>query len=261
MNNTILITGASGQLGRRILDHLLESNKIQPTSIIATTRNPEGLSQLAARGVAVRQADFDDASSLEKAFFGAETILIISTDLFDLFDNKRLRQHESAIQAAKKAGAAHVAYTAMLHPEPGSPLPFANDHYGTEQAIKASGLSYTIFQNNAYYENLFMSLPAILKGGRWYTSAGEGSTAYAGRDDMAAAIARRLGSGSSDDATLQLTGSNAYSNAEVANLATRVTGKPIEMVELSDDALTEQLKAAGVPEPFAILAAAGDVND
>jgi NAD(P)H dehydrogenase (quinone) len=138
MNNTILITGASGQLGRRILDHLLESNKIAPARIIAATRNPDGLSPLAARGVAVRYADFDDGPSLEKAFVGAEQILIISTDLFDLLDGKRLRQHERAIQAARKSGAAHVAYTSMLRPEPGSPIPFASDHYGTELAIKVT---------------------------------------------------------------------------------------------------------------------------
>jgi NAD(P)H dehydrogenase (quinone) len=260
MTNPILVTGASGQLGRRILHHLLESNGVQPSGIIATTRNPDGLAQFAARGVVVRRADFDDAASLEQAFAGAKKILIISTDLFDLVDGKRLKQHETAIEAARKAGATHAAYTSMLYPEPGSPIPFASDHFGTEQALKASGLSYTIFQNNAYHENLFMSLPAILASGRWFTSAGQGRTAYVARDDIAAAIASRLASKWDDSATLALTGTKAYSNAEVAGLTTEVTGRHIEVVDFSDEALAEHLKAAGVPDPFVSLMVAVDVN-
>ncbi|AXC12155.1 NADPH:quinone oxidoreductase 2 [Acidisarcina polymorpha] len=260
MSNNILITGASGQLGRRVLDHLIDGNTVDPSRIIATTRKPEALTAYAERGITVRHVDFDDEPSLEKAFVGADKILIIATDLFDLVDNKRLRQHERAIRAAKALGASHLAYTSMIHPEPGSPIPFANDHYGTEEAIKASGLSYTIYQNNAYYENLVLALPTVIKSGFWFTSAGEGRTAYASRDDMAAAIARNLSSDLKRSETLQLTGSIAYTNAEVAELATRVLGKPIELVDLSDEALTEQLKAFGVPEPFAILAAAVDAN-
>jgi NAD(P)H dehydrogenase (quinone) len=260
MTKTILVTGASGHLGRRVIHHLLESNQVPASRIIAATRNPAGLTELAARGVAIRQADFNNPPSLEKAFVGAEKILIISTGEFDLVGGKRLKQQEAAVAAAKKAGAAHVLYTSMLKPEPGSPIVFASDHYGTEQALKASGMSYTIFRNNSYHENLLRSLPPIIASGRWYTSAGEGRTAYAARDDMAAAIAGRLASGLTDNATFMLTGPQAYSNAEVAALVTEVTGKPIEMTPLSDEALTELLKTAGVPEPFARLQASVDAN-
>jgi NAD(P)H dehydrogenase (quinone) len=260
MTDTILVTGASGQLGRRVVHHLLESNGVLPSRIFATSRKPDALTQFAARGVVVRHADFDDATSLDQAFAGAETILIISTDLFDLVDGKRLKQHETAIAAARKMGAKHVAYTSMLYPEPGSPIPFASDHFGTEQALKASGISYTIFQNNAYQENLFMSLPSILASGRWFTAAAKGRTAYVARDDIAAAIATRLASKPEDGATLALTGARAYSNAEVASLATEVTGKNIEVVDVSDEALAEHLKNVGVPDPFVRLLVAVEVN-
>lgn len=260
MTNTVLVTGASGSLARRVIHHLLEANKLAPAHVIATTRNPAGLAELAARGVIVRQADFNDTASLEKAFAGAEKVLIISTDELDLVGGKRLRQHEAAVAAAKKAGAAHLAYTSMLKPEPGSPVLFASDHYGTEQALHGSGLSYTIFRNNAYHENLLRSLPSIVATGRWPTSTGEGRVAYAARDDMAAAIAGRLAADTNDSATFMLTGPTAYSNADVATLVTGVTGRQIEIIAFSDEALTDTLKAAGVPEPFARLLASVDAN-
>jgi NAD(P)H dehydrogenase (quinone) len=260
MTKTILVTGAAGQLGRRVMHHLLETFKVPPSRTMATTRNPAGLAELAARGVSVRQADFNNPSSLEKAFAGADKILIISTGELDLVGGKRLKQQEAAVAAAKKAGATHVAYTSMAKPEPGSPTLFANDHYGTEQAIKASGLSYTIFRNNAYQENLLMSLPTIVATGRWATAAGDGRVAYAARDDMAAAIAGRLASDAVDNAVLTLTGPKAYSNTAVASLVTEVTGKPIEIVPLSGEALTDVLKGAGVPDDFARLLASVDAS-
>jgi NAD(P)H dehydrogenase (quinone) len=260
VDKTILITGASGQLGRGVIYHLLESDAVPSTRIIATTRTPDRLAHLAPRGVRVRYADFDRADSLDGAFAGAHTVLIISTDLLDLVDGRRLKQHEAAIAAARRAGAEHVAYTSMLRPEPGSPVLFASDHYGTEQALEASGLSYTIFRNNAYHENLLKSVPDILAAGRWLTSAGEGRVAYAARDDMAAAIAGRLAVSPHDSATLMLTGPGAHTTADVANLVTDVTGRHIEIVRVSDEALANALLAAGMPEPWARLLASVDAN-
>jgi NAD(P)H dehydrogenase (quinone) len=260
MPTTILITGASGQLGRRVIHHLLERRHVPPAQIIAATRSPEALADLAARGVAVRRADFDDQTSLINAFAGADTILIVSTDLIDLASGKRLRQHEAAVAAAKRAGVTHLAYTSMLRPEPGSPFLLAGDHFGTEQAIQASGIAHTIFRANAYFENLLRSLPLAVTTGRWYTSSGEGRVAYAARDDMAAAIAARLASGTGDSATLELTGPEAYRNADVARLVTEVTGRSIEIVSLTDDALVDHLKTIGVPEPFARLLASGEAT-
>ncbi|RUW68861.1 MULTISPECIES: SDR family oxidoreductase [unclassified Mesorhizobium] len=260
MSETLLVTGASGQLGRSVLRHLLDAQKIAPARIIATTRNPESLADLAALGITVRAADFNDQASLEEAFKGADRVLIISTGDLDLKSDRRLKQHQAAVAAAKAAGVSHLLYTSMPNPEPGSPVLFAGDHYGTEQAIKASGIAYTIFRNGWYQENLFLALPHAIASGKWYTSAGEGRIAHAARDDMAAAIAAGLASGSTDSRIHTLTGPQAYTTTEIAALVSEVTGKPLEVIQLPDEALTEGVKAAGVPEEFARVIVSFDAN-
>ncbi|RVD51432.1 SDR family oxidoreductase [Mesorhizobium sp. M7A.F.Ca.ET.027.03.2.1] len=260
MTQTLLVTGASGQLGRGVINHLLDMFKVPAGRIIAATRNPENLAELAARGVITRAADFDDTLSLEAAFKGADRVLIISTGEIDLLHGKRLRQHQNAVAAAKKAGVSHLLYTSMPNPEPVSPVLFANDHYGTEQAIKASGIHYTIFRNGWYQENLFLSLPHAIASGKWYTSAGDGRMAHGARDDMAAAIAAGLVAASSESETYTLTGPQAYTTAEIAALVSEVTGKPLDVVQVPDEALTEGVKASGVPEDFAEVIVSFDAN-
>ncbi|MER9351519.1 SDR family oxidoreductase [Mesorhizobium sp. M0227] len=260
MTETLLVTGASGQLGRGVINHLLDTFKVPAARIIAATRNPENLTGLAARGVITRAADFDDTLSLEAAFKGADRVLIISTGEIDLLHGKRLRQHENAVAAGKKAGVSHLLYTSMPNPEPVSPVLFANDHYGTEQAIKASGIPYTIFRNGWYQENLFMALPHAIASGKWYTSAGDGRMAHGARDDMAAAIAAGLVTVSNESKTYTLTGPQAYTTAEIAALVSEVTGKPLDVVQVPDEALTEGVKAAGVPEDFARIIVSFDAN-
>ncbi|MER9428234.1 SDR family oxidoreductase [Mesorhizobium sp. M0408] len=259
MTDTLLVTGASGQLGRGVINHLLDTLKVSPQRIIAATRNPENLADLAARGVTIRAVDFDDTASLASAFTGADRVLIISTNELAV-PGKRLKQHETAVAAAKSAGVSHLLYTSMPNPEPGSPVLFAPDHHGTEQAIKASGIPYTIFRNGWYQENLFMALPHAIASGQWYTSAGDGRIAHGARDDMAAAIAASLASSATESTTYTLTGPKAHTMAEIAALVTEVTGKPIEVIQLSDEALTEGLKAAGVPEGFAPVIVSFDTN-
>lgn len=260
MTETLLVTGASGQLGRAVINHLLDTQKVAPANIIAATRNPENLADLAARGIAVRAADFNDRASLEKAFAGADRVLIISTSDLDLKTGRRLKQHETAVAAAKAVGVSHLLYTSMPNPEPGSPVLFAGDHYGTEQAIKASGIPYTIFRNGWYQENLFMSLPHAISSGKWYTSAADGRVAHGARDDMAAAIAAGLASSSKESHIYTLTGPQAYTTNEIAALVSEVTGKPLEVIQLPDEALTEGVKAAGVPEDFARIIVSFDAN-
>ncbi|MDX8497534.1 SDR family oxidoreductase [Mesorhizobium sp. VK4C] len=260
MTETLLVTGASGHLGRAVVNHLLDAQKVAPASIIATTRNPENLADLAALGITVRAADFDNQASLEKAFKGADRVLIISTGELDLKSDRRLKQHQAAVAAAKAAGVSHLLYTSMPNPEPVSPVLFAGDHYGTEQAITASGIPYTIFRNGWYQENLFMSLPHAISSGKWYTSAADGRIAHGARDDMAAAIAASLASGSTESQIYTLTGPQAYTTDEIAALVTEVTGKPLEVIQLPDEALTEGVKAAGLPEDFARIIVSFDVN-
>ena len=260
MTETLLVTGASGHLGRAVVNHLLNARKVAPASIIATTRNPENLADLAALGVTVRAADFDDQASLEEAFTGADRVLIISTGELDLKSDRRLKQHQAAVAAAKAAGVSHLLYTSMPNPEPGSPVLFAGDHYGTERAIKASGIPYTIFRNGWYQENLFMALPHAISSGKWYTSAADGRIAHGARDDMAAAIAASLASGEEESKIYTLTGPQAYTTSEIAALVSEVTGKPLEVIQLPDEALTEGVKAAGLPEDVARIIVSFDAN-
>lgn len=241
MTETLLVTGASGQLGRSVIRYLLDTHKVPPAKIIATTRNPESVADLALRGVVVRAADFNDAASLETAFEGADKVLIISTGDLDLKSGRRLKQHKNAVAAAKNAGISHLLYTSMPNPEPVSPVLFADDHYSTEQAIKASGIPYTIFRNGWYQENLFMALPHAIASGKWYTSAG-------------------LAAVSNESKTYTLTGPQAYTTAEIAALVSEVTGKPLDVVQVSDEALTEGVKASGVPEDFAEVIVSFDAN-
>ena len=248
MTDTILITGASGQLGRGVINHLLESQGVAASRIIAGTRDPQKLTDLAAKGVAVRHVDFDDAANLESGFAGVGTILVISTDALD-GAGTRLRQHKAAIAAAAKAGVGRIAYTSLPKAE-SSRVGFAPDHLQSEEAVKATGLPYVIFRNGWYQENLHRSLPQAAATGQWFTSAGNGRTAFVARDDIAAAIAAALANPPEGSVTYTLTGDEAFTNAEIAALASDVFGKPIAVVDLGDRQLAEGMKAAGVPEPF-----------
>lgn len=259
MSEDILVTGAAGHLGRAIVNDLIESEKVTPSRIIATSRDPAKLADLGARGVTVRRADFDEPSTLESAFKGADKVLVVSTDTLELGSGRRLRQHEAAVAAAKRAGASFVAYTSEAGAD-GSPFLLTPDHLGTEKAIEESGLRYTIFRANTYQEMLLLSLPGVVASGKWHTSAGEGRVAYAARDDMASAIAAHLATPSRESATLTLTGPIAYSNAEVARIVTEVTGRPIEIVSVNDAELAEILQRFGLPEPFARTLASGDAH-
>ena len=255
----LLVTGASGKLGKLVLNELIASGKVAVTDIIAVSRHPSKLSEYAAKGVDVRAGDFNDPASLTSAFKGADKIAIISTDALDGTDT-RLRQHQAAVVAAKAAGGKHIVYTSMPKPEPGSPVLFAPDHYGTEQAVKAAGVPYTILRHGWYMENYFMSLPQALASGSWYTSAADGKSANVAREDCAASVAAALISGGNESATYTLTGPTAYTTEEVAALATKITGKPVSVVHLNDEQLAGGIKAAGVPEGFAAVLVSFDVN-
>jgi NAD(P)H dehydrogenase (quinone) len=248
MSDTILVTGASGHLGRAIITHLLDSQKVAPARLIAATRDTSKVADLAARGVAVRKADFDDADGLEQAFAGVGTVLIVSTDALD-GAGTRLRQHKTAVAAAAKAGVKRIAYTSLPNSDT-SKVSFAPDHLGSEGAIKATGLPYLIFRNSWYLENLFMSLPQALKSGQWYTSAADGKTAFVARDDIAAAIAGALANPPATSTTYTLSGDEALTNDQIAALASEITGKPLQVVHLTDEQLAGGMKAAGVPDAY-----------
>lgn len=254
----LLVTGASGKLGRGVIEHLIADQHVPAKDIIAVTRDPSKLGDLASQGIDVRKGDLSDAGSLAKAFAGADRVLVISTDTAP-GSGERVKQHSAAIAAAKAAGASRVLYTSLPKPDV-SVISFAFEHLGTEKAVKESGLAYTFFRNSWYSENLFMSLPQALKTGQWFTSAGDGRVAYGARDDFAAAIAGGLASDDAESRIYTLTGPKAFSTAEIAELASGILGKPISVVQLTDEQLAGGLRQHGLPEPVVDMIVSIDAN-
>jgi NAD(P)H dehydrogenase (quinone) len=247
MTDTIFVTGASGQLGRLVIKHLL-SRSVKADRIIAGTRNVEKLADLATLGVAVRRADFDDPEGLVAAFEGVGTALIISTDMLDGVGT-RLKQHRNAVASAVAAGVKRLAYTSLPNPE-SSLLSFAPDHLETERAIKATGLPHCIFRNGWYHENLLRALPSALKSGTWHSAARGGKISYAAREDVAEAIAAALATPGTESQTFTFTGAEALSTEEVASMIEEATGKRLSVAHVSDEQFVSGIKAAGVPEVY-----------
>ncbi len=254
----ILVTGASGKLGSLVIDNLIAKQGVAPADIVAGTRDPSKLSALAARGVEARKVDFDDPASLETAFKGIDRLLIISTDELAT-PGKRLVQHKAAVEAARKVGVGRLFYTSLPNPET-SKVTFAPDHFGTEEAIKATGLPYTIFRNSWYMENLFMALPAALGSGHWYTASGQGRIGHIARGDIAKAIAGALAKPVSESVIYTLTGEKTYTTDEIAALVREATGKPLAVVHVTDEQLAAGMAGAGVPAPFIPTFVSFDTN-
>ncbi|QFY60538.1 SDR family oxidoreductase [Rhizobium grahamii] len=258
MSETILITGAAGQLGQRVIHHLLETYKVPAASLIAASRDPSKLASLSAKGVVTRAADFDDPATLETAFKGADRLLIISTDALAV-PGQRLKQHTAAVEAAAKAGVKHIAYTSMPSPDK-SLVTFAPDHLGTENAVKASGLPYTIVRNAWYMDNYLHGMPHNLQGGSWYTSSGDGKISNISREDCAIAIAAALASGTAESATYTVTGSESLNADEIAAIIADAVGKPLKAVQVSDEQLGQGIRGAGLPGFVADMLVSADAN-
>jgi NAD(P)H dehydrogenase (quinone) len=251
-NGPLLVTGTSGHLGRRVVELLLSSPQTKGRKLIAVTRSPDKLADFAARGVEVRAADFDHPGTLQAAFAGVERALIISTDALDR-PGRRREQHLAAVNAARAAGVKHVVYTSLTNPDPESPVTLAPDHWGTEAAIRESGMSYTVLRNNLYTDHLLMGLPHAVRTGKLVNAYGTGAVAYVTREDCAQAAAGALVQSFEGKAILDITGPAALTQAELAAILSQVTGKPVEYLAVSPEAATHNLQGAGMPLPFAQL--------
>lgn len=253
----ILVTGASGHFGALVLTHLTGTYGYPANLIIATSRNPEGLAHWAELGVEVRGADFNEPANLAEAFKGAEKLLLVSTDSTD--NEARLNSHLHAIDAAKAAGVSHIFYTSMPQPE-NSLVSFSHVHLETENAIKASGLTYTILRNSWYFENLLGAIPGALASGTLYTAAGSGTISYLSRSDLAKAAAAALVATSGvDNVTFTLTGKQSLTITEVASQVSELIGKPIQVVQVPPEGIIEGAKAHGLPASVAEMIASFDV--
>lgn len=249
----IVITGASGQLGRIVIEELLA--KVPAARIVAAVRNPASVRDLAEKGVQVRQADYDRPETLASALAGAEKVLLISSNQI----GQRAAQHKAVIDAAKAVGVGLLAYTSILHAD-SSPLPLALEHRATEEMIRQSGIPAVLLRNGWYTENYMASVPAALQYGVLLGCAGEGRIASAARADFAAAAAAALTLEGQAGRAYELAGDQAYTLAELAAEVSRQSGKAVEYKNLPEGEFRAALLGAGLPEAIATLLAESDTG-
>lgn len=243
---TYAITGASGQLGSLAADLLLE--KVDPADVVLLTRSPETLDR---PGVTVRAADFDDPDTLAAAFDGVDELLVVSTDAV----GTRLEGHRNAIDAAAKAGVRRVLYTSFVSPVPENPAAVTADHVGTEQALRDSGLRWTLLRNNLYADMQADTVAQAAASGTYVTNTGTAGAAYVTRADCAAAAVAALLSTDVDDTAIDVTGPETVTADDVADLAARRRGEPVTVVHVDDAAYVAGLEQAGLPTVVAELLA------
>jgi NAD(P)H dehydrogenase (quinone) len=253
-SSRIAVTGATGQLGQLVIEALLRT--VPASQIVAAVRNPEKAQNLAAKGVEVREADYDRPETLERAFAGVDKLLLISANEI----GKRTPQHKAVIDAAKRANVKLLAYTSLLHADT-SPLSLAGEHRQTEAAIKESGLPYVILRNGWYTENYAMGVPTALEHKAVLGSAGQGRISSATRADFAEAAAAVLTS-EADQAgrVYELAGDQAYTLADFAAEIARQSGQPVVYNDMPEETYKGILLGAGLPEPIAAMIANSDTG-
>ncbi|MFK0258099.1 SDR family oxidoreductase [Streptomyces sp. NPDC090445] len=243
---SIVVTGATGALGRLVVEELL--TRVPAADIAVAVRDKAKAADLAERGVEVRIADYDAPETLADAFRAGDRVLLISGNAV----GRRVPQHTAVIGAAKAAGVAQLAYTGILG-GPEADFELAAEHKVTERAVLDSGLPYTFLRNGWYHENYTAQLAGVLAHGAVTGSAGEGRIASAARADYAAAAAAVLTGEGHLNRVYELSGDTAWSMAEYAAEVAAQSGKEIAYTELPADAHLSALIGAGLPEGFAAL--------
>ncbi len=250
----IVITAASGNLGRLVLEDLLGRGVAAP-DIRAVVRDTAKLADYAERGVEVVHGDYADQDGLVKALSGADKLLLISSSGAS---EERVKQHLNAVAAAKQAGVKHVVYTSITQADT-NPISFSWVHRDTESALRASGIPFTILRNNWYFENLLGSVGAALEHGAFIGSAGEGEVGYAARADYAAAAAAVLTGEGHEGKVYELTGDVAIANAALAAEVTAQSGKQVGYASLPEQEYAKALEGFGLPAEVAADLAQADV--
>jgi NAD(P)H dehydrogenase (quinone) len=254
MQETIMfvITGATGQLGRLVIDRLLQ--KVPAAHIVAAVRSPEKAADLAARGVQVREADYAKPETLDSAFAGADKVLLISSSEV----GQRVAQHQAVIDAAKRAGVKLLGYTSVLHADT-SLLGLAEEHRQTEAALSQSGLPGVLLRNGWYHENYTAGIAADVAHGAHFGSAGDGRISSAARADYAeAAVAVLTSADDQAGKVYELAGDTSYTLSEFAAEVSREVGKPLVYTDLPQAGYKAALLQAGLPEFVADLLSDSD---
>lgn len=242
----ILVTGATGQLGSKIVENLL--TQIPANEIAVLVRNEEKAKELKEKGVQIRVGDYHDYNSLVAGFKDIKKLILISSNDF----NDRIGQHKKAVDAAKQAGVAHIIYTGVsMNDIKTSPLKnFLSDHYETEEYIKENGFTYTMMQHSLYSDVIPMFLGEHVLDTGVFFPTGEGRVAFASRNDLAEAIAKVSVSDTYKNQTLPMTNIENYSFIDVANILSELSGKEVSYVSPTPDVYEETLKGFGLPEPI-----------
>ncbi|HAS0921156.1 SDR family oxidoreductase [Enterobacter cloacae subsp. cloacae] len=249
----IAITGATGQLGRLVIEQLLKT--VPANQIVAIVRNPAKAEALSQQGIVVRQGDYTDQAALTTALKGVEKLLLISSSEV----GQRATQHQNVINAAKAAGVTFIAYTSLLHAD-NSPLGLHVEHVATEKALATSGIPYALLRNGWYTENYLASAPPALEHGVFIGAAGEGKIASATRADYAAAAAKVVSEEGHAGKVYELAGDSAWTLSELAAELSKQSGKPVVYQNMSEADFAAALKSVGLPAGLADMLADSDVG-
>ena len=248
----IVVTGATGKLGHLVIQALL--GKIPAAELAVAVRNPAKAAALAACGVQVRRADYDQPETLSSAFAAGEKVLLISANEV----GKRATQHLRVVDAARAAGVGLLAYTSLLRADT-SKLVLAEEHRVTEQAIQASGLPYVLLRNGWYLENHTDQIASVLQHGTIVGTAGDGRFASAARKDYADAAAEVLTSSGHESSIYELAG-HPFTLAGFAAEVRRQTGERIRYKNLTPKEYKQLLLGAGLPGPYADVLVDADLG-
>jgi NAD(P)H dehydrogenase (quinone) len=249
----IVVTGATGQLGRLVITALLKT--VSAAEIVAAVRTPAKAADLGALGVQVREADYSRPATLASAFAGADRLLLISSSEV----GQRTAQHRAVIAAAQAAGVKLIAYTSLLRADP-SVLGLAAEHRDTEAALKTSGIPFVLLRNGWYTENYAASIPPAVAHGALLGSARQGRIASAARADYAEAAAAVLTADGHAGNIYELAGDEAYTLSEFAAEVAAQSGKQVIYQNLAESDYRAALIGAGLPEPVAGLLSDSDAG-
>ena len=244
----IVITGATGSLGRQITERLL--SRLPATEIAVSVRNPDRAADLAERGVRVRRGDFADASTLPEAFRDATQVLIVSANSIG---DTAVTLNSAAVHAAVAAGAGRVLYTSHMGSDPESAFPPMRTHAATERLLADSGIPWTSLRNGFYASSAIQQLRPALDSGELALPA-DAPFAWTAHADLADAAVALLTGDPIDGTTPPLTGPQGLDMAELASIASELTGRPIRRVVVGDEEFQDRLLARGTPEPVTELA-------